>query len=207
MQTNKKHETTGPRSTWPTIRIQLARPGESEDSVFVQMERYCPMARGQRCLVLAPRHDAVDLFLAELVERIDKLNPQVDVRLARVDALDSTTKTQALTDEAQRKAGEGGHVAVVLESLNALLAQDTRLLESCKRLFGSAKATEGGGTVTVVAVATEPPITDSDREVLRQFKGTGNMEVALQLGKTERSLSVDPTRSGTKHSEMIEAIR
>ncbi len=54
------------------------------------------------------------------------------------------------------------------------------------------------------SISGMPPITDLDRTVLRQFKGTGNMEVTLRLEKMQKDLSIDPTRSGTKHSEMIE---
>jgi transcription termination factor Rho len=162
------------------------------------------MAWGQRCLVLAPKHDAVDLFLAELIERIEKLNPRMNARLALANAIHSDTDLQRLLDEAQRTCREGGHLVIVQVSLNAMLDRNLRLMD-CKRLFGAARATDAGGTVTVVAVATEPPITELDRDVLREFEGTGNMQVALRVDTAQNVISVDPTRSGTKHSEIIKA--
>jgi transcription termination factor Rho len=68
----------------------------------------------------------------------------------------------------------------------------------------TARATEAGDTVTVVAVLIEPPVTEIDREVLRQFKGTGNIAVALRPGQVQNARSVEPTGFGTEHAETIE---
>ncbi len=58
-------------------------------------------------------------------------------------------------ERAKRLVERGGHAAVVIDALDALPPGVRR------RLFGAARATEEGGTLTVVAA------TGDDREVLR----------------------------------------
>lgn len=208
MQTETVHtpDPAAPESEWPTVRIRLSQPEESRESLFVQIERHCPMARGQRCLVLAPAHEAVSAFLSELNGRIERLNPGIETRLARVETSGSAAEVAAFVQAAQLGIRQGRHAALVLDSLNALAAQSADSLEACKRLFGAAQATAGAGTLTIVAVAIDPASAERDKEILRQFQGTGNMELALAVDRSRQVLSVNASRSGTKHAERIGAL-
>ena len=58
-------------------------------------------------------------------------------------------------ERAKRRVERGGHAAVVIDALDALPPGVRR------RLFGAARATEEGGTLTIVAA------TGDDREALR----------------------------------------
>ena len=205
MQTVERNETPVPAFVWPTVAIQLSRPGESENSLFSQIEKSCPMGRGQRCLVLAPRHDAVSTFLSELCERITRLNPEVETRLMQADKECSPADVARLVATAQRGVQDGRHSVLIVDSLNAcaIIADKEDALQGCVRIFGSAQATEHGGTLTVVALAINPPTTDLDRKVLQLFQGSGNMELALRMDVAHNRLVLDGDRSGTKHAERI----
>lgn len=199
-------DATQPKPSWPTVRIRLSRPEESVDSMFVQIERHCPMGRGQRCLVLAPGQNAAPKFLSEMSDRIRSLNPELEVRILRAIADKSAADADAAIETAESAVREGRHFVLVLDSLNALAAHSADSIGACERVFGAAQATENAGTATIVALAAEPATTDLDREILRRFRGAGNMELALRFGeKAGGALSLDASRSGTKHAERIQS--
>lgn len=203
MQTVERNEMSVPATVWPTFAIQLSRPGESENSLFSQIETSCPMGRGQRCLVLAPRNEAVSTFLSELCERIGILNPEMEARLVLADKGRSPADIDRLVTTAQSSVQAGQHLVLIVDSLNAIVTDKEESLDACKRVFGSAQAIEYGGTLTVIALAIDPPITDLDRKVLQLFQGAGNMELALRVDVAQNRLGFDVDRSGTKHADRI----
>lgn len=198
-----KSSTPKPEPSWPTVAIKLSRPGEPQESIFSQIEKTCPMGRGQRCLVLAPSHGAISAFLTDLCERIRELNVGVDSRLLRMKECGSATVVEELADGAQQGIQDGRHSVFIIDSLNTVAAGCKDALASCNRFFGTAKATTKGGTLTVVAVAVDPPTTDLDREILGAFRGTGNMELAIRVDERHNTVVLDAKRSGTKHPERI----
>ena len=66
-----------------------------------------------------------------------------------------TQAAELAVERAKRQVERGGHAALVMDSLDALPPAARR------RLFGAARATEEGGTLTVVAA------TGDDSEALR----------------------------------------
>jgi transcription termination factor Rho len=56
---------------------------------------------------------------------------------------------------------------------------DIRALEIPKKIFGSARAIEGGGTLTIIATALIETNSRMDDLIFEEFKGTGNMELVL----------------------------
>ena len=64
---------------------------------------------------------------------------------------------------------------------------DANALEIPKRLFGSARKFEHGGSLTVIATALIDTGSRMDELIFREFKGTGNMELVLSRDLCQRA--------------------
>jgi len=82
---------------------------------------------------------------------------------------------------------------------------DIRALEEPKRMFGSARHIEGGGSLTVIATCLVDTGSRMDELIFQEFKGTGNMELVLNRDLADRRLwpAVDILASGTRKEERL----
>src|SRR5205823_11551417 len=82
---------------------------------------------------------------------------------------------------------------------------DVRALEIPKRLFGTARAFEEGGSLTVMGTALIETGSRMDDIIFQEFKGTGNMELVLDRKLSDRRIfpAMDITQSGTRKEERI----
>jgi transcription termination factor Rho len=82
---------------------------------------------------------------------------------------------------------------------------DVRALEIPKRLFGTARAFEEGGSLTVMGTALIETGSRMDDIIFQEFKGTGNMELVLDRKLADRRIfpAMDITQSGTRKEERI----
>src|SRR5262249_56426007 len=82
---------------------------------------------------------------------------------------------------------------------------DSRALEVPKRLFGTARAFEEGGSLTVMGTALIETGSRMDEVIFQEFKGTGNMELVLDRRLADRRIfpALDITQSGTRKEERI----
>jgi transcription termination factor Rho len=82
---------------------------------------------------------------------------------------------------------------------------DIRALEIPKRLFGAARKIEHGGSLTILATALVETGSRMDDLIFEEFKGTGNMELALDRQLAEKRIwpAVDISRSGTRKEELL----
>ena len=152
-----------------------------------------------------------------------------------IETSDHTTEehirlAQLTVDRAKRIAEAGGQVLILLDSLTRLAraynkgsnsgrtmsgGMDIRALDVPKRLFGSARAFEEGGSLTVIGTALIDTGSRMDELIFQEFKGTGNMELVLDRKLSDRRLfpAIDIPKSGTRKEEklfppkQIEAIR
>jgi transcription termination factor Rho len=130
-----------------------------------------PFGRGSRVLIVGPPGAGATSLLREItgdlanVEDITLrlvlvgVRPEEVTEWRRLEGLDLVGGSFERSPDAQAQAAElsverakrvverGGHVALLVDSLDALPAAARR------RLFGAARATEEGGTLTVVATA------------------------------------------------------
>ena len=74
-----------------------------------------------------------------------------------------------------------------------------------KKFFGAARNLEGGGSLTIIATALVDTGSRMDDLIYEEFKGTGNMELHLDRGLSERRIfpSIDVSRSGTRNEELL----
>ena len=78
-------------------------------------------------------------------------------------------------------------------------------LAPARRIFGAARATEAGPSLTIVATCLVETGSRLDEVVFEEVKGTGNMEVRLSRALAERRLfpAIDVAASGTRHEEVL----
>lgn len=73
-----------------------------------------------------------------------------------------------------------------------------------KRLFGAARNTEEGGTLTVIAVMTTDTLSPLDAAIADEFHGAANMELRLTRSSSNLlSPMIDLTQSGTRNAQLM----
>ncbi len=82
---------------------------------------------------------------------------------------------------------------------------DTNAMQKPKRFFGAARATEEGGSLTILATALIDTGSRMDEVIFEEFKGTGNMELHLDRRLVDKRIwpAIDVNRSGTRKEELL----
>ena len=82
---------------------------------------------------------------------------------------------------------------------------DSNALHKPKRFFGSARAVEEGGSLTIIATALVDTGSRMDEVIFEEFKGTGNMELQMDRNLFQRRIfpAIDIKRSNTRHEEKL----
>jgi transcription termination factor Rho len=137
------------------------------------------------------------------------------------DSASHARTAQLVVERAKRLAEQGKSVFVLLDSLTRLARAfnrnasnsgrtmsggvDSRALEVPKRLFGSARAFEEGGSLTVMGTALIDTGSRMDEVIFQEFKGTGNMELVLDRRLADRRIypAMDISQSGTRKEERL----
>ncbi|MCG2587655.1 transcription termination factor Rho [Rhodohalobacter sulfatireducens] len=119
----------------------------------------------------------------------------------------------------KRKAEYGGHAVLLIDSLtrlgrayNAAQANsgrtlsgglDIRALEIPKKIFGSARKIEGGGSLTIIATCLIETNSRMDDLIFEEFKGTGNMELVLDRDIANDRIypAINIAASGTRNED------
>ena len=82
---------------------------------------------------------------------------------------------------------------------------DAYALQKPKRIFGAARNTEGGGSLTIIATALVETGSKMDEVIYEEFKGTGNMELHLDRRISEKRVfpAININRSGTRREDLL----
>ena len=128
---------------------------------------------------------------------------------------------EMVIEKARRMVEQGEHVVILLDSItrlarayNALAANSGKImsggveataLQKPKRFFGSARNIEGGGSITIIGTALIDTGSRMDEVIFEEFKGTGNMELHLDRGLSDKRIfpAINIDRSGTRKEELI----
>src|SRR5262249_20211470 len=137
------------------------------------------------------------------------------------DSLNHARTAELVVERGKRLAEQGRQVFVLLDSLTRLARAynrntaaggrtlsggvDVRALEVPKRLFGSARVFEEGGSLTVLGTALIETGSRMDEVIFQEFKGTGNMELVLDRKLADRRVfpALDISQSGTRKEERL----
>jgi len=119
----------------------------------------------------------------------------------------------------KRKAEAGEHAVLLIDSLtrlgrayNAVQSNsgrtlsgglDIRALEIPKKIFGSARKIEGGGSLTIIATCLVETNSRMDDLIFEEFKGTGNMELVLdrEIANDRIFPAINIAASGTRNED------
>ncbi|MBM4783439.1 MAG: transcription termination factor Rho [Archangiaceae bacterium] len=128
-------------------------------------------------------------------------------------------------ERARRLVENGKDVVVLLDSITRLARAfnkevdssgrtmsggvDSRALERPKRMFGAARATEEGGTLTIIGTALIDTGSRMDEVIFEEFKGTGNSEIVLDRLLAEKRIwpAINIPQSGTRKEEKLFAFK
>ncbi len=82
---------------------------------------------------------------------------------------------------------------------------DANALHKPKRFFGAARNIEEGGSLTIIATALVDTGSRMDEVIFEEFKGTGNMELALDRSLADKRIypAIDINKSSTRKEELL----
>jgi transcription termination factor Rho len=123
-------------------------------------------------------------------------------------------------ERAKRLVEAGKDVVLLLDSLTRLARAhntaknsgrtgsgglDVRALEKPRQLFASARNTEDGGSLTILASILVETGSRMDDVIFQEFKGTGNMELVLDRKCAEMRIwpAINIASSGTRKEELL----
>ncbi|MGB9808411.1 MAG: transcription termination factor Rho, partial [Thermosulfidibacteraceae bacterium] len=128
---------------------------------------------------------------------------------------------ELVIERAKRMVEYGKDVVILLDSITRLTRAYNNLvpptgrvmsggieasaIEKPKKLFGTARNVEEGGSLTIIATALIETGSRMDEVIYEEFKGTGNMELYLlrQLAEKRIFPAIDISRSGTRREELL----
>jgi transcription termination factor Rho len=165
------------------------------------------------------------LLIDERPEEVTDMKRNVDAEVVSSTFDEVPERHVAVADmvlqKAKRMVEYGDDVVILLDSItrlarahNAVIPHsgkilsggvDANALKKPKQFFGAARNTEEGGSLTIIATALVDTGSRMDDVIFEEFKGTGNMELVLDRGLSDRRIfpSFDLIRSGTRREELM----
>lgn len=221
--------TTGPSEISMRIMDLLCPIGKGQRALIVS-----PPKAGKTMLIqqlahaVSSNHSEIDLIVLLVDERPEEVTDMRRTVKGEIFASsndsdrDSHVRIARLVLEySKRKVEAGRDVVLLLDSLtrmgrafNAVQKSsgrtmsggvDIRALEIPKKIFGSARALDGGGSLTIIATALIETNSRMDELIFQEFKGTGNMELVLdrELADLRIFPAINIPKSGTRREELL----
>ena len=128
---------------------------------------------------------------------------------------------EMVIEKARRMVEFGEDVVILLDSITRLARAynneithsgkimsgglDSNALQRPKKFFGSARAIERGGSLTIIGTALVDTGSKMDEVIFEEFKGTGNSELHLDRRLVEKRIypAIDVAASGTRREELL----
>lgn len=177
---------------------------------------------------VSTNHPDAELFVLLVDERPEEVTEMQRTIRGHVFASSNDRETsshvriaQLVIERSKRLVEMGRDVVVLLDSITRLARAfnkqvgttgrtmsgglDVKALDIPKRLFGSARAFDEGGSLTVMATALIETGSRMDDVIFQEFKGTGNMELVLDRRLADRRVfpAIDLLQSGTRKEERL----
>lgn len=177
---------------------------------------------------ISTNHPDVTLFMLLVDERPEEVTEMKRIIKGTVFASSNDREStqhvrlaELVIERSKRLVEMGKDVVVLLDSITRLARAynkevgttgrtmsgglDIRAMDVPKRLFGSARAFDEGGSLTVMATALIDTGSRMDEVIFQEFKGTGNMELVLDRKLADRRVfpAIDLLQSGTRKEERL----
>ncbi len=177
---------------------------------------------------ITKNHPEVHLMILLIDERPEEVTDMARSVNAEVisstfdETADRHVKVSNIVLEKAKRMVEVGHdVVILLDSITRLARAhntvvpssgkilsggvDANALHKPKRFFGAARNVENGGSLTIIATALVETGSKMDEVIFEEFKGTGNMELALDRKLSNRRIypAIDVLNSGTRREDLL----
>jgi transcription termination factor Rho len=220
---------TGPQPISMRVMDLLTPIGKGQRALIV-----APPRTGKTILLqqiadsVSRNHPEVHLIVLLIDERPEEVtemrrNVHGEVIASSMDRdVESHVRTSQLIMERAKRISESGRdVFVLLDSITRTARAfnkwvgntgrtmsgglDVKAMDIPKKMFGTARRFDEGGSLTVAATALIDTGSRMDEVIFQEFKGTGNMEMVLSRDLADRRIwpSIDITLSGTRREEKI----
>lgn len=177
---------------------------------------------------ISANHPEVELFILLIDERPEEVTDMQ--RNTKAQVISSTFDeppdrhvqvAEIVIEMARRKVEHGQDVVILLDSITRLARAyntvqphsgkilsggvDANALQKPKRFFGAARNIEGGGSLTILATALVDTGSKMDEVIFEEFKGTGNLELALDRALVEKRVypAINVAKSGTRKEDLL----
>ena len=172
-----------------------------------------------------PDTKRIVLLIDERPEEVTDMKRNVDAEVVSSTFDEPPERHVSVSDmvlqKAKRMVEFGEDVVILLDSItrlgrahNAVIPHsgkilsggvDFNALKKPKQFLGAARNTEEGGSLTIIATALVDTGSRADEVIFEEFKGTGNMELALDRHLSDRRIypAFDIIKSGTRKEELL----
>lgn len=172
-----------------------------------------------------PEVELIVLLIDERPEEVTDMRRSIkgDVIYSTFDELPEhhVKVAEMVLERAKRLTEQNKDVVILLDSITRLARAynlvipssgrtlsgglDPSALHKPKKFFGAARNIENGGSLTILATALIETGSRMDDVIFEEFKGTGNMEVHLDRGLSEKRIfpAIDINKSGTRREELL----
>lgn len=172
-----------------------------------------------------PEIELIVLLIDERPEEVTDMRRSIkgDVIYSTFDELPEhhVKVAEMVLERAKRLTEQNKDVVILLDSITRLARAynlvipssgrtlsgglDPSALHKPKKFFGAARNIEDGGSLTILATALIETGSRMDDVIFEEFKGTGNMEVHLDRGLSEKRIfpAIDINKSGTRREELL----
>jgi transcription termination factor Rho len=221
--------TTGPSDISMRVVDLLCPIGKGQRALIVSPPKAGKtMLMQQLALAVSTNHPEIDLIVLLVDERPEEVTDMRRSIKGEVFASSNDSDREShvriarlVLEYAKRKVEVGKDVVLLLDSLtrmgrafNAVQRSsgrtmsggvDIRALEIPKKIFGSARALEDSGSLTIIATALIETNSRMDELIFEEFKGTGNMELVLdrELADMRVFPAINIPKSGTRREELL----
>lgn len=173
----------------------------------------------------SPEIELIVLLIDERPEEVTDMRRSIkgDVIYSTFDELPEhhVKVAEMVLERAKRLTEQNKDVVILLDSITRLARAynlvipssgrtlsgglDPSALHKPKKFFGAARNIENGGSLTILATALIETGSRMDDVIFEEFKGTGNMEVHLDKGLSEKRIfpAIDINKSGTRREELL----
>ena len=177
----------------------------------------------------AARYEDIYIIVALIGERPEEVTDwrrsvqEAEVVAATFDdpVEEQTRVAEGAIERAKRLVESGRHVMVLLDGITRLTRAynlalppsgrtlsggiDPVALHPPKRLFGTARNVEDGGSLTIIATCLVDTGSRMDEVIFEEFKGTGNWELWLDRRLSEKRIfpAIDIAKSGTRRDDLL----
>lgn len=196
----------------------IAAPPRAGKTIMLQT-----LARGIRAN--HPKAALILLLVDERPEEVTDMRRELDCEIYASTFDEPVSRhiqiCEAVASRSQRLVELGRDVIILLDSITRMARAynnsqpgkgrtmsggvDAKALARPRKFFGSARNTEEGGSLTILATALIETHSRMDDLIFEEFKGTGNMELHLDRSIAEMRIfpAIQIVKSGTRREELL----